>query len=35
LRLLGCGVFWPADGADGSELLEVSDHHLVWLDIAW
>ncbi|MGK2926093.1 MAG: endonuclease/exonuclease/phosphatase family protein [Lysobacterales bacterium] len=35
LRLLGCGVFWPASGTDGSELVDVSDHRLVWLDIAW
>ena len=34
LRVLGCGVFWPAAGAEGAALVEVSDHRLVWLDIA-
>jgi endonuclease/exonuclease/phosphatase family metal-dependent hydrolase len=34
LAVLGCGVFWPAEGADGAGLVEVSDHRLVWLDIA-
>lgn len=28
-----CGVFWPAPDEDGHELVEVSDHRLVWLDI--
>lgn len=44
LEVLGCGVFWPAAGQVGSDpadaeragadLAEVSDHRLVWLDIA-
>jgi alkaline phosphatase D len=34
LQVLGCGVFWPAAGEDGAGLVEVSDHRLVWLDIA-
>jgi endonuclease/exonuclease/phosphatase family metal-dependent hydrolase len=34
LRVRGCGVFWPAAGADGAALVNVSDHRLVWLDIA-
>jgi hypothetical protein len=29
----GCGVFWPASGEDGQDLVSVSDHRLVWLDI--
>ena len=33
LSLEGCGVFWPAVAEDGSALVEVSDHRLVWLDI--
>jgi endonuclease/exonuclease/phosphatase family metal-dependent hydrolase len=34
LRILGCGVFWPAASADGHHLATMSDHRLVWLDIA-
>ncbi|TZF88505.1 endonuclease/exonuclease/phosphatase family protein [Cognatilysobacter lacus] len=34
LPVRGGGVFWPAQGAPGSELIDASDHHLVWLDIA-
>ncbi len=33
LKVAGCGVFWPAQGQPGHELADVSDHHLVWLDI--
>lgn len=33
LPVRGGGVFWPRPGAPGSELLDASDHHLVWLDI--
>ncbi len=32
--LAGSGVFWPAPGAPGSELVEASDHRLVWVDLA-
>mgnify|MGYP001820572692 CR=1 FL=1 len=34
LGIRGCGVFWPAAGEDGHDLLESSDHRLVWLDIS-
>jgi endonuclease/exonuclease/phosphatase family metal-dependent hydrolase len=27
------GVFWPEEGQDGAELLDASDHRLVWVDI--
>ena len=33
LNVAGCGVFWPSSSQDGHELTDVSDHHLVWLDI--
>ena len=33
LKVVGCGVFWPAEGQPGHDLTDVSDHHLVWLDI--
>jgi endonuclease/exonuclease/phosphatase family metal-dependent hydrolase len=30
------GVFWPAEGEPGhAEARAASDHHLVWLDLAW
>nr|WP_246371227.1 endonuclease/exonuclease/phosphatase family protein [Lysobacter penaei] len=29
----GSGVFWPAPGAPGAELLQASDHRLVWVDV--
>ncbi len=34
LMVRGCGVFWPARDEPGHELTGVSDHRLVWLDIA-
>jgi hypothetical protein len=34
LPVRGGGIFWPAHGRPGSELLDASDHHLVWLDLA-
>jgi len=33
LKVVGCGVFWPAPDQPGHDLTDVSDHHLVWLDI--
>jgi endonuclease/exonuclease/phosphatase family metal-dependent hydrolase len=33
LKVVDCGVFWPGDDQPGHELIDVSDHHLVWLDI--
>ena len=33
LKVIGCGVFWPAEGEPGFELIDVSDHRLVWIDI--
>jgi hypothetical protein len=33
LSVSGCGVFWPASGQPGHDLTDVSDHHLVWLDV--
>ncbi|HET6564333.1 MAG TPA: endonuclease/exonuclease/phosphatase family protein [Xanthomonadales bacterium] len=34
LEVLGGGVFWPVTGEPGHEWINVSDHHLVWLDLA-
>lgn len=33
LTVAGSGVYWPAQGEPGSELLSASDHRLVWVDI--
>ncbi|MBT8058803.1 MAG: endonuclease/exonuclease/phosphatase family protein [Gammaproteobacteria bacterium] len=33
LKVVDCGVFWPAADEPGHELLDASDHRLVWLDI--
>jgi len=33
LKVVGCGVYWPASNQPGHDLTDVSDHHLVWLDI--
>lgn len=33
LTVHDCGVFWPARGEPGHELVGASDHRLVWLDI--
>lgn len=30
----GSGVFWPKRGEPGSELVDASDHRLVWVDVA-
>jgi hypothetical protein len=33
LKTTACGVFWPEKGEPGHNMTDVSDHHLVWLDI--
>ncbi|MFG0295734.1 MAG: endonuclease/exonuclease/phosphatase family protein [Maioricimonas sp. JB045] len=33
LNVHDAGVFWPTAGHDGAELIEVSDHRLVWVDV--
>jgi len=33
LEVVGCGVFWPAQGQSGRQWIDVSDHRLVWVDI--
>jgi hypothetical protein len=33
MKVVGCGVFWPGNDQPGHELINVSDHHLVWVDI--
>lgn len=35
LRVLGNGVFWPKRGTPESEIAGASDHHLVWVDLAF
>lgn len=31
--LHGSGVYWPARGQPGAELIDASDHRLVWVDL--
>jgi Endonuclease/Exonuclease/phosphatase family len=33
LEVVDAGVFWPAPGEPGSELVGCSDHRLVWIDV--
>lgn len=33
LEITGTGVFWPVEGEPGADLIDASDHRLVWLDI--
>lgn len=33
LTLLANGVFWPLPGEPGAELIDATDHRLVWIDI--
>ena len=33
LEIVAAGVFWPGEGDPGAELLDASDHRLVWIDI--
>jgi len=33
LKVLSCGVFWPAQGQPGWQWIDVSDHRLVWVDV--
>lgn len=32
--LRGSGVYWPKRGEPGADLVEASDHRLVWIDLA-
>ena len=33
LEITGAGVFWPAEGEPGADLIDASDHRLVWIDV--
>jgi len=33
LKVIGCGVFWPGKDQPGHDLIDVSDHRLVWVDV--
>lgn len=33
LRVVDGAVFWPATGEPGADIVDASDHHLVWLDL--
>ena len=32
-KVLDCGVYWPASDQAGHDLVDFSDHRLVWIDI--
>jgi hypothetical protein len=34
LRVAASGVFWPAHHEAGADLVDASDHRLVWIDVA-
>ena len=34
LEITGAGVFWPTEDEPGAELIDASDHRLVWIDVA-
>jgi hypothetical protein len=33
LRMVGSGVFWPAQDSADAAFSEASDHHAVWIDV--
>ncbi|TDP72239.1 endonuclease/exonuclease/phosphatase family protein [Bradymonas sediminis] len=33
LTVVDKGVFWPASDAEHADLIKISDHHLVWVDV--
>ena len=33
LEITGAGVYWPAEGEPGADLIDASDHRLVWIDV--
>lgn len=33
-RQLDAGVYWPAPGGEGADIVDGSDHRLVWVDLA-
>ena len=35
LRIVNAGVFWPLEDVTGAELIDASDHRLVWIDIVF
>lgn len=35
LEVEGSGVFWPSPEDEQAGLADVSDHHLVWVDVMW
>ncbi len=35
LEVVAAGVFWPEEGDPGAELLDASDHRLVWIDVTF
>jgi hypothetical protein len=34
LKVVASGVFWPKPGETGADWVDVTDHHLVWVDLS-
>lgn len=32
-KINACGVYWPAPGEDGADLIDFTDHRMVWADL--
>jgi endonuclease/exonuclease/phosphatase family metal-dependent hydrolase len=35
LKILRGGVFWPTPEEEGHELMDATDHRMVWIDLDW
>jgi hypothetical protein len=35
VSVTGSGIFWPKENELGADLVNCSDHRLVWIDVAW
>lgn len=33
VKVTACGVYWPASDEDGHDLVDFSDHRMVWVDL--
>jgi hypothetical protein len=35
VSVMGSGIFWPRESEPGADLVNCSDHRLVWIDMVW
>lgn len=35
LEIVQSGVFWPTPDEDGGDLMDATDHRMVWVDVDW